>query len=88
MKRIIYISAGLLIVYIVIFLFYSVSNTKIWSGDKKEYTYYSEDNEKLFIFHKPLLYIQYYLFNKPYVIGHHHDPDGNESGFYYDRNAN
>lgn len=85
MKRItIFIPIFLTFLYVVAFVVYSSKNTKIWSGDNREYTYYSKEDENLFKFHKPLLYIQYYMFKKPYVIGHHHDPDGNESGYYSD----
>jgi len=78
-----YIFLLFIAMYLLTFLLYSINNTKIWSGDKNKYTYYSENNRILFYFHKPLLYIQYYIFDKPYVFGHHHDPDGNNSGYYY-----
>jgi hypothetical protein len=77
------LTAILLSIYAVSFVQYSVSNTKTWSVDKKEYTYYEEKDISLFKLHKPALFIQHYVFNKPYVIGHHHDPDGNKSGHYY-----
>jgi hypothetical protein len=83
MKRFYVLALGLVAVYVASFLLYSCTHTVVWSGDKKHYTYYSQGSVFLPALHKPLLYVQYYLFSRPYVIGHHQDPDGRVSGYYY-----
>jgi hypothetical protein len=84
MKKSITILSVLFIAYIFTFLIYAMINTKTWSVDGNKYVFYSESNEALLIFHKPLLYIQHYVFNKPYILVHHTDPSGNKDGHYYE----
>ncbi len=73
----------LLVAYVLSFVLHVATNTKKWSEDDDAYVIYSKNQNGLFLFHKPMLYIYQYAFGKPYIFGHHTDPDGKPHGYYY-----